>query len=46
MLNSTKRLKRNCKAILSVLFKKELFDDDKKFYLKVKFFVSNRNFSA
>ena len=46
MLNSIKTFKRYCKATLNVFFKIKIFDDDKKFYLLDKFFVSNRNFTA
>ena len=46
MLISIKILKRYCKTALIVFFKKKNFDDDKKFYLHDKFFVSNWNFTA
>ena len=46
MLNSIKTLKRYCKDTLNVLFDKKIFGDDKKFHLRDKFFVSNRNFTA
>ena len=44
MLNSSKILKRYCKATLNV-FKKKIYED-KKFYLHDKFFVPNQNFTA
>ena len=46
MLNSIKTLTRYCKTTINVFFKKNFFDDDKKFYLHDKFFVSNRIFTA
>ena len=46
MVNSIKTLKRYCKATLNVFFKKKKIDDDKKFNLNDKFFVSSRNFTA
>ena len=42
MLNNNKILKR----YFNVFLKKKIFDDDKKFYLCDKFFVSNQNFTA
>ena len=44
MLFSIKILKRHCKTILNVFFKKKIFDDDKKIYLQDRFFVSKQNF--
>ena len=38
MLNSIKAMKRNCKATLNVFFKKNKFDDDKRFHLQNEYF--------
>ena len=46
MLFSIKILMRYCKATLNVFLSKKIFDDDKKFYLHDKFFVSNQKFTA
>ena len=46
MLNSIKTLKRYSKANLNKYLRKKSFNDDKTFYLHVKFFISNWNFTA
>jgi len=46
MLNMIKTLKGYCTATLTMFFKKNFFDDDKKHNLHEKFFLSNRNFTA
>ena len=49
MLSSITTLKTYCKiykATLNVFFNKEIFDDDKIFYLYNRFFVSKRNLTT
>ena len=42
VLNSMKKLKRYCKAILNVFLSKENFDDDKNVFYRIDFFCQNK----
>ena len=42
VLNSIKKLKRYCKAILNVFLSKENFDDDKNVFYRIDFLCQNK----
>ena len=42
VLNSMKKLKRYCKAILNVFLSKENFDDDKNVFYRIDFLCQNK----